>query len=169
MRLVLINSYKKLSTVTDSDTDTETKKVRTYFRYGIKGYTPQDLTLYKRFRNQDGENYYREENGVPLFHSREFLGDDCGIRGYVREDGRIGFSVETTEVDRLKALAEQYPDMAPQLNRQISTIMLSGKRIDLSAKADNGDDGPPSIASGTGETASAPKADEGTDENEVPF
>lgn len=141
MRLVLINSYKKMSTVTDSETGAETKKVRTNFRYGIKDCTPQELTLYKRFRNQDGTNYYREEKGVPLFHSREFLGDDCGIRGYVLEDGRIGFSVETTEVDRLKALAEQYPDMAPQLNRQISTIMLSGKRINLDDKADNDDEG----------------------------
>lgn len=137
MKVQLINSYKKLSTVTDSnglpvvENGAVKKVLRTMFRYGVVGASPEELSLYKRFKNQDGTNYYREENGVPLFHSREFIGNEAKLNHYVREDGKIGFSVNSTEVDALQAMAEKFPHLAQTLALQISAIMLSGNTLDM--------------------------------------
>jgi hypothetical protein len=143
MKVQLINSYKKLSTVTDSnglpvvENGAAKKVLRTMFRYGIVGATPEEITLYKRFKNQEGTNYYREENGVPLFHSREFIGNEAKLNHYVREDGKIGFSVNSTEVDALQAMAEKFPHLAQTLALQISAIMLSGNTLDMGEIAIN--------------------------------
>lgn len=143
MKVQLINSYKKLSTVTDSnglpvvENGAAKKVLRTMFRYGIIGATPEEITLYKRFKNQEGTNYYREENGVPLFHSREFIGNEAKLNHYVREDGKIGFSVNSTEVDALQAMAEKFPHLAQTLALQISAIMLSGNTLDMGEIAIN--------------------------------
>jgi hypothetical protein len=143
MKVQLINSYKKLSTVTDSnglpvvENGAAKKVLRTMFRYGVVGATPEEITLYKRFKNQEGTNYYREENGVPLFHSREFIGNEAKLNHYVREDGKIGFSVNSTEVDALQAMAEKFPHLAQTLALQISAIMLSGSTLDMGEIAIN--------------------------------
>jgi hypothetical protein len=143
MKVQLINSYKKLSTVTDSnglpvvENGAAKKVLRTMFRYGVIGATPEEITLYKRFKNQEGTNYYREENGVPLFHSREFIGNEAKLNHYVREDGKIGFSVNSTEVDALQAMAEKFPHLAQTLALQISAIMLSGSTLDMGEIAIN--------------------------------
>jgi hypothetical protein len=143
MKVQLINSYKKLSTVTDSnglpvvENGAAKKVLRTMFRYGVVGATPEEITLYKRFKNQEGTNYYREENGVPLFHSREFIGNEAKLNHYVREDGKIGFSVNSTEVDALQAMAEKFPHLAQTLALQISAIMLSGNTLDMGEIAIN--------------------------------
>jgi hypothetical protein len=143
MKVQLINSYKKLSTVTDSnglpvvENGAAKKVLRTMFRYGVIGATPEEITLYKRFKNQEGTNYYREENGVPLFHSREFIGNEAKLNHYVREDGKIGFSVNSTEVDALQAMAEKFPHLAQTLALQISAIMLSGNTLDMGEIAIN--------------------------------
>lgn len=137
MKVQLINSYKKLSGVTENGLPVldaqgnQVKRVKTMFRYGIVGATPAELSAYKRFKSQDGTNYYREENRIPLFHSTEFLGREASLTQYTREDGRIGFSVNTTEVDTLQAMAQKYPEMAGTFAAQISAIMLSGTTLNL--------------------------------------
>lgn len=143
MKVQLINSYKKLSTVTDSnglpvvENGVAKKVLRTMFRYGVVGATPEEIALYKRFKNQEGTNYYREENGVPLFHSREFIGNEAKLNHYVREDGKIGFSVNSTEVDALQAMAEKFPHLAVTLSTQIAALMMSGTLLDMGQIQEN--------------------------------
>jgi len=141
MKVQLINSYKKLSTVTENglpvlENGVAKKVLRTMFRYGIVGATPDELGLYKRFKNQDGTNYYREEKGVPLFHSREYIGTEAKLNHYVREDGKIGFSVDSTEVDTLQAMAEKFPHLAQTLATQIAALMMSGSILQLDTIAE---------------------------------
>jgi hypothetical protein len=137
MKVQLINSYKKLSNVTENGLPVldkngiQVKKLRTMFRYGLVGYTPAELALYKRYRSQDGANYYREDKGVPLFHSTEFLGNSAVLNHYTREDGRVGFAVNTTEIDALQAMAEKYPHLAVSLGNQIASLMLAGDTMKL--------------------------------------
>jgi hypothetical protein len=136
MKVQLINSYKKLSNVTENGlpvlvNGVVQKNLRTMFRYGVTGATPEELSLYKRFKNQDGTNYYREENGVALFHSREFIGNEAKLNHYVREDGKLGFSVNSTEVDTLQAMADKFPHLAVTLSTQITALMLSGSMLNL--------------------------------------
>lgn len=137
MKVKLINSYKKLSKVVENGLPVldakgnQVTKLKTMFRYGIVGATPAEIAQYKRFRSQDGVNYYREEKGVPLFHSTEFLGNEAALSSYTREDGRMGFSVNTTEVDSLIALMQKYPEMTNALTNQIANIMLSGTTLKL--------------------------------------
>jgi hypothetical protein len=137
MKVQLINSYKKLSTVTENGLPVldaqgnQVKRLKTMFRYGLVGATPTELELYKRFRSQDGVNYYREENGVALFHSNEFIGNSATLNHYVKEDGKIGFSVNTTEIDTMQAMAEKYPHMAVTLGNQIAALMLAGNTLKL--------------------------------------
>jgi hypothetical protein len=137
MKVQLINSYKNLSNVTENglpvldSNGIQVKKLKTMFRYGLVGYTPAELGLYKRFRSQDGTNYYREDKGVPLFHSTEFLGNSAVLNSYSREDGRVGFAVNTTEIDALQAMAEKYPHLAVSLGNQIASLMLAGDTMKL--------------------------------------
>lgn len=138
-KLKLINTYKKLSNVVDAnglpvvENGLPKRVLRTMYRYGIVGATPQELVMYKRFRNQDGTNYYREENGIPLYHSREFLGNEAELKSYTREDGKVGFSVDSTEVDTLTAMAEKFPHLAAGIATQIAQLMLSGGRLELNS------------------------------------
>jgi len=104
------------------------------FLYGLVDYTDEELDLYKTFRTQDGEDYYREENGVPLFHSSRSYGYEVGLDFYEREDGSVGVSMEDTTVVMLKATLKEIghlPGMAEMLGAQISQARLSGKRLDL--------------------------------------
>jgi len=85
MKVQLINSYKKLSNVTDSnglpvvENGVAKKVLRTMFRYGVK----------------------------------------------------IGFSVNSTEVDALQAMAEKFPHLAVTLSTQIAALMMSGTLMDM--------------------------------------
>ena len=104
------------------------------FLYGLVDYTPEQLELYKTFRTQDGEDYYREEKGVPLFHSSRSYGYEVGLDFYTREDGTVGTSIEDTQVIMLKAALKEVghlPGMAEMLGAQISMARLTGKRLDL--------------------------------------
>jgi hypothetical protein len=137
-KLKLINTYKKLSNVVDAsgmpvvENGLPKRVLRTMYRYGIVSATPEELAMYKKFKNQEGTNYYREEKGVPLYHSREFLGNETTLQGYVREDGKVGFSVDSTEVDTLTAMAEKFPHLSAGIATQIAQLMLSGGRLQLS-------------------------------------
>lgn len=136
-KLKIINTYKKLSTVVDAnglpvvENGLPKRTLRTMFRYGIVDATPQEIALYKRFKNQDGTNYYREEKGIPLYHAREFLGNECKLTSYTREDGKIGFTVDSTEIDTLTSMAEKFPHLAAGISTQIAALMLSGSRLEL--------------------------------------
>ena len=136
MKVQLINSYKKLSNVTDSnglpvvENGAAKKVLRTMFRYGVIGATPEEITLYKRFKNQEGTNYYREENGKPKWFDREFYGFDCcEVKLFERADGTKGFKTVNTMVDAYAVLAEQTDDATEKarLLREANMIKLSGK------------------------------------------
>ena len=57
------------------------------------------------------------------------------MKGYKREDGRIGFSADTTDIDELIQLGEKFPAMKAQLDAQIAGMQLSGRRWNLDEKA----------------------------------
>jgi len=148
MKLRLINSYKKRRTVKDPITgnpvmnvltgkEEKEAKPTTYFRYGVMEATKEELLLYKKFKLQDGP-YYKEEliegKKRPLWHG-EYLGKEVILKGYKREDGRIGFSADTTDIDELIQLGEKFPAMKAQLDAQIAGMQLSGRRWNLDEKA----------------------------------
>lgn len=142
MKLRMLNSYPKFRELKDAQgnvvLDKETQKAKgnlvTLFRYAVCDATPQELALYKKFKTQDGKNYYREEKignkSYPLWHG-DYLGREVTLRGYTRQDGKLGFSADTTEVDELVALGKRFPDMQETLNAKIVNLQLSGKRIIL--------------------------------------
>lgn len=110
------------------------KQLKDMFLYGIVEATADEKELYRTFRTQDGEDYYREENGVPLYHSNRSFGYEAVLNGYTREDGTVGFSLEDTKVVMLKAaLAEvgHLPGMAEMLGAQIAQARLYGTQLDL--------------------------------------
>lgn len=140
-KIRLINTYTKMTVVRDSNglpvldaMGNETKKPTTMFRYGIVGATPEELAQYKLSRNSDGENYYREEAGVPLFYSSRFVGKEATINGYQRDDKQWAFSVDSTDLDVIKALQKEAPEMATALAGQIVSILSAGERLKLKAE-----------------------------------
>ena len=144
MKLHLLNSYPKFKVtkdaqglpVLDKETGKEKGQLVKLFRYALLEATPAELALYKKFKTQDGKNYYRESTELiegkkrPLWHG-EHLGREVTLRSYMRSDGKIGFSADTTEVDELMALAAKFPDMADTLHAKVVNLQLSGKRIIL--------------------------------------
>jgi hypothetical protein len=58
------------------------------------------------------------------------------LNHYVREDGKIGFSVDSTEVDTLQAMAEKFPHLAQTLATQIAALMMSGSILQLDTIAE---------------------------------
>lgn len=111
------------------------KELKDMFLYGITEASAEEKELYRQFRTQDGEDWYREQNGVPLYHSNRSFGYEAELHGYTREDGTVGFSVEDTKVVMLKAtLAEvgHLPGMAEMIGAQIAQARLSGAKLDLS-------------------------------------
>jgi hypothetical protein len=144
MKLHLLNSYPKFKVTKDAQgepvLDKETGKAKgqlvKMFRYALLEATPAELALYKKFKTQDGKNYYRESTELiegkkrPLWHG-EHIGREVTLRSYVRTDGKIGFSADTTEVDELMAMAAKFPDMADTLHAKVVNLQLSGKRIIL--------------------------------------
>lgn len=151
--LRLVNSYKKATTVTDAHglpvVDTVTGrpliKVNTLFRYALVDATAKEIALYKKFRRQDGTDYYREGKlvsgeTVPIYVSNQYHGNSVTINGYVRENGKIGFSIDSTETDTLQSLAEQFPAMAAALQGQIVASKLAGTKVELINEEAGADD-----------------------------
>lgn len=153
MKIQLIKSYPKRSTITDVNglpvvdevTQRPKTKLITMWRYAVIGATEQEKAMYKRFRRQDGQDYYKEvrlKSGemVPVYTSNDFMGKELPLEGYTREDGRIGFSVDTTEADIYTALAEKNPLLAATLASQLVGIMSAGTRVELANEEDDMDD-----------------------------
>lgn len=117
------------------------------FLYGLADYTNEELELYKTFRTQDGEDYYREEAGVPLYHSSRSYGYEAGLEFYEREDGTVGASIEDTVVVMLKATLKEVghlPGMAELLGAQIAKARTTGTRLILKNEKDKTEDAPAS-------------------------
>ena len=174
MKLNLINSYPKFRVtkdaqglpVLDKETGKEKGQLVKMFRYALLDATPAEIALYKKFKTQDGANYYRESTEIingkkrPLWHG-EYLGKEVTLRSYVRTDGKIGFSADTTEVDELMALAAKFPDMADTLHAKVVNLQLSGKRIILDET--NQDDEEQEETTLAGETAEVENTEEGAE------
>lgn len=151
-KLQLIGNYKKRQITKDATglpvldpvTNVPMSKVVSMWRYGLIEATPKELADYKKFKNQDGD-YYREEQGVPIYITSDYQGKTCNIRSYTNDEGRIGFVLDTTELDELTALAEKFPALAGGIQAQQMAIMQSGKRLEmkeLSSTDEGGDDEP---------------------------
>jgi len=117
MKLRIIDSYKKRVTLKSKaglpllDENGEPKTMlRTNYLYGVVGATPEEKALYKRFRMQDGGDYYREENGTPLYYSMSFIGREANLSHYTGKDGRVGFKVQTLELDILDDMIAKTTD-----------------------------------------------------------
>lgn len=98
--------------------------------YVVKGMTKEELALYKEIKNVDGENYYREENGLAKWFDREFYGMDCcEVKLFERADGTKGFKTVNTLVDAHTMMAEQETDPIERarLKKEANMIRLSGK------------------------------------------
>jgi hypothetical protein len=160
-KLQLIGNYKKRQVTKDANglpvlnpvTNLPESKLMTMWRYGLVEATPQELADYKKFKNQDGD-YYREEAGVPIYITSDYQGKTCNVRSYTNDEGRIGFVLDTTEMDELSALAEKFPALAGGLQAQQMAMMQAGTRLklkELSSTDEGGDDENGSDANGGGE------------------
>lgn len=151
-KLQLIGNYKKRQITKDANglpvldpiTNLPVSKVVSMWRYGLVEATPKELADYKKFKNQDGD-YYREEQGVPIYITSDYQGKTCNIRSYTTDEGRIGFVLDTTELDELTALAEKFPALAGGIQAQQMAIMQSGKRLEMKelSSTDEGEDDAP--------------------------
>lgn len=134
-KIQFINSYPKVTVQTRNgvpvlENGQLVKTVKTMFRYGVIDATPQELALYKRSKVTEGGDYYREENGVPLWHSSDFKGFQCTIRSY-EKDGQIRFAVDSSMVDAYTAIAEKNPQLAGAMSDLIAGELLAGGRLDI--------------------------------------
>lgn len=136
-----INSYPKVGVQSKNgvpvmENGQLVKTVKTMFRYGIVNATPQEIALYKKSKVTESGDYYREENGVPLWHSSDFKGFKCTIRAY-EKDGQIRFAVDSSMVDAYTAIAEKTPALATAMAEMIAGELLAGGRLNLdNAKTD---------------------------------
>lgn len=153
MKLTLINSYPKVQTITDANglpvldevTQRPLTRLKKMFRYAVTDATAAEKAMYKRFRNQDGVDYYREvtlKTGekVPVYVSSQFHGNTVEINGYTREDGRLGFTIDSTQTDIYESMAEQHPTQAAALQAIIVQMKLAGNRVELQNGEDSVDD-----------------------------
>jgi hypothetical protein len=153
MKLTLIKSYQKVQTITDANglpvlnelTQRPLTQLKKMFRYAVTEATASEKAMYKRFRNQDGIDYYREvvlKSGekVPVYVSSQFHGTTVQVDGYTREDGRLGFTVDSTQTDIYESMAEQHPTQAAALQAIIVQMKLAGNRVELQNDEDSIDD-----------------------------
>jgi hypothetical protein len=156
MKLKLINGYEKARIikndlglpVVDELTNKPVTQVVTMWRYGVVDATPKEIAMYKQFKRQDGKDYYnvlkdqdnnpRLVNGkeVPLYHTSTHMGKEKTLSYYVKEDGRIGFAADNTELLELKEMANKYPALAASLQMQMMSMETQGSRLILSAIED---------------------------------
>lgn len=135
-KIQFINSYPKVSVVTNSAgipvvKDGQVQKlVKKMFRYGIIDATPMERKLYRESKVTESGDYYREENGVPLWHTSEFKGFTCEVRHY-EKDGQVRFVVDSSMVDAYTAMAEMNPQLAGPMSDLIANEMLKGGRLNL--------------------------------------
>lgn len=156
MKLKLINGYEKARIlkndlglpVVDELTNRPVTQVVTMWRYGVIDATPKEIAMYKQFKRQDGKDYYtvlkdqdsnpKLVNGkeVPLYHTGTHMGKEKTLSYYVKEDGRIGFAADNTELLELKEMANKYPALAASLQMQMMTMETQGSRLILSSVED---------------------------------
>ena len=158
MKLTLAKSYPKVTTVLDANglPVIENGRPKTIlkkkFLYAITNYTPEELAAYKRSKQTDGVDYFREgPGGQPLYHSNTFMGNICQLDMYTKADGTVGFGVDDTAADALMAMGEQFPALASQLQAQVVAMRLTGNRISLDPVAETAE-----ITAPAGNTASEP-------------
>lgn len=98
--------------------------------YVIKGMSKEEQALYKELKTIDGEDYYREENGLAKWFDREFYGMDCcEVKLFERADGTKGFKTVNNQVDAYTMMADQETDPTERarLKKEANMIKLSGK------------------------------------------
>ena len=172
MKLTLAKSYPKVTTVLDANglPVIENGRPKTIlkkkFLYAITNYTPEELAAYKRSKQADGVDYFREgPGGQPLYHSNTFMGNICQLDMYTKADGTVGFGVDDTAADALLAMSEQFPTMAPQLQAQVVAMRLTGNRISLEPAAEEQENTAPAGKT-AGEEVTAGAGGETTEEEE---
>lgn len=98
--------------------------------YVVKGMSKEELALYKDIKTMDGENYYREENGLAKWFDREFYGMECcEVKLFERADGTKGFKTVNTLVDAHMMMADQETDPIEKsrLKKEANMLRMNGK------------------------------------------
>jgi hypothetical protein len=134
-QIQFINSYKKVTVETRNgipvlENGQVVKTLKTMYRYGVVDATPQELSLYRRSKVTEGADYYKEENGTPLWHTSDFKGFKCTIRHYEKE-GQVRFIVDSSTVDAYTAIADKHPQLAGAMSDLIAAELLAGGRLDI--------------------------------------
>jgi len=156
MKLKLINGYEKARIIKDVNglpvlnevTNKPLTEVVTMWRYGIMDASPKELAMYKQFKRQDGTDYYKVlttpegkpqligGKEVPLYHTSTHMGKEKQLSYYVKEDGKIGFAADNTELLELKAQAIKYPALASAIQMQMQALENQGGRLILASRED---------------------------------
>lgn len=90
------------------------------FRYKVSG-TKAELDAYKKAQ---GANYRETDDGkkTPLWFTVNVLPKSVQL-GISRNSGKV--FADNSELQRLELLGKQYPNLAPEINKQMSAILFA--------------------------------------------
>ncbi len=111
------------------------RAVRSLYLYAVVDATPEEISLYKRFKrdNPESKDYYREsENGIPLWHNPEFVGMTADISSYKDKDGKIKFRVNKAVQGALEGMRKMFPSLSGKIDEQLWALLATGGAADLS-------------------------------------
>jgi len=111
------------------------RDVKPMYLYAVVDATPEEITLYKRFKrdNPDGKDYYRESvNGIPLWHSSEFEGFDADISSYKDKEGKVQFRINKALRGALQGMRKANPTLGDKIDDALWALLGTGTAADLS-------------------------------------
>ena len=133
MKLNYVDYYEKRTSrvvngvpvIVDGKVVQDTKPM---YLYAVTDATPEELVMYKRFKrdNPDGADYYREQDGVPLWHNPEFVGMTAEISKYQDKDGKTRFRVNKAMQGAIEGMRAAFPSLGSKLDEQLFAILYSG-------------------------------------------
>lgn len=107
---------------------------RMVFRYKVSG-TKDELKAYKQAQGGDGpkSNYRETDDGkkTPLWFTVNVLPKQVTL-GISRNSGKV--FADNSELQRLQLLSEQYPNLAPEINKQMGAILFAKATVSAPAE-----------------------------------
>jgi hypothetical protein len=128
MKLRFLNSYRA------SEMTPEGRITKTRFRYAVTQATEEERAMFKKWKTQDGEDYYREEKGLPIHVTSVFYANEITMRGYKREDNTVGFSIDDSNVDKITSMMSEFgsnPAIATELAKMAIAERSKGMALDI--------------------------------------
>lgn len=139
MKLKYADYYEKRETVLENGVPkVENGRVVTTkagrYVYAVVDATPEEITLYKRFKrnNPEGKDWYKESvNGIPLWHTTEFEGMEVPVSSYKDENGNVVFRINKALRGALEGIKKSTPTLGGKVDDSLFALLMSGGAVDL--------------------------------------